>query len=215
MKKKNFQIFIIICSCILCLSNGLAQSKLSKIKNKIKNNFNSAVKQTKESFNKLVKNSKKDSKRKDHSKEAFFSAIANPDQANIKGLNVQERRLEQRWKEVDKFILGIIWANQAVFTKTLEQAKAESKDKARLLLHDKIIGKYINTKTPLISFAADLQKEGEMIRKWLDELNDMKNKIKTFRDEENKNKLDQTLEKLVSYEMNIEKLSIIVCELLS
>lgn len=215
MKKKSFKIFIISCICVLFLSNGLAKFKLNKIKDSIKNSDNSAVKQTKDSFNKLIKNSKKNSRRNDHSKEAFFNALANPDQINVKGLDIQERRLEQRWKEVDKFILSIIWANQAVFTKTLEQTKAESKDKARLLLHDKILGKYINTKTPLISFAADLQKEGEMIKKWLDELNEVKNKIKSFRDEENKNKLDQILEKLVSFEMNVDKLSILVCELLS
>jgi hypothetical protein len=216
MKKTRFQIFMAVCVCTLFLSSGLqAKSKLSKIKDNIKNTVNKAVKQTKDSFNKLVNNSKKDSKKKDHSKQAFFNALANPDQANIKGLDIYERRLEQKWEEIDKILLSIIWANQAVFTKNLEQAKAESKDKARLMLHDKIVGKYANTKAPLISFAADLQKEGDLIRKLIDELGDLKTKIKTFRDEENKNKLDQTLEKLVSFELNVEKLSIIVCDLLS
>ncbi len=187
MQKKGFQIFVATCICILFLSSGLqAKSRLSKIKDNIKNTVNKAVKQTKESFNKLVNNSKKDSKKKDHSKEAFFNAIANPDQ----GLDIHERRLEQKWEEVDKIILSIIWANQAVFAKTLEQAKAESKDKARLVLHDKILGKYTNTKAPLISFAADLQKEGDMIKKLIDELGDFKTKIKTFRDEDNNSDLN-------------------------
>jgi hypothetical protein len=182
---------------------------LSKIKENIKDGINKAVKQTKESFDKFLKNPKSSSK------EAFLNAISNPDQANIKGLDINENKLEQKWGEVDKFILSLAWANRIDFVKDLEKTKTASKDTAKLVLYDKILKKYADAKAPLINFAADLHKEGELIRKWLDELNDFKNKIKDFRDVNNKNKLDQILEKLISFDSNVEKLSIIVCDLLS
>jgi hypothetical protein len=214
MTKSRLKKLLMLSICAIFLTSGVNAKLLSKIKNNIKNTVNRAVKQTKDTFDKIVNKSKKNTGKHEHSKEAFFKALANPDDANVKGLDIYERNFEKKCEEYDKFLADLIWINQTPLITQLEQARVESKDKARLLLHDKILAKYPKSKAPAITFAADLNKEWEFVCKSIEELSDFNQKIKAFRDAENKDILEKLLKEFINLDLDSKKFSEIVCDLL-
>jgi hypothetical protein len=210
MTQYRLKKLFILSICALFLTSGINATLLGKIKKAA----NNVVKQTKETFNKMVHKSKKNLGKNENSKENFYKALANPDEVNIKGLDIYERRFEKQCEVYDKFLAELVWIDKSVFIKQLEQAKTESKDKARLLLHDKIVLKYPNSKTSFITFAADLNKEWQAAGKLIDELLDFKQKIKEFKDVENKTALEKLLEEFTNLDLDAKKLGEIVCDLI-
>ena len=191
-----------------------AKFSLSKIKNKLKESLNKATKQTKKTFNKLIKKSKKESQidEKELAREAFFNAISNVDQAKVKGLNVQDRRLAKKMKKAKKAIKNFFWAKQDKFIEELELFLDQSKEQCRKIFYEKIEQVYASKKTPVIDFAVqldqELKKSGEFIKD-LSEFN-----INMVEDKAKLNELDSLLDELDIIDIKLEKLSLIVDDLL-
>lgn len=209
---KRIVLFISFCG----LFSGQLYSKfsLNKIKDNIKDSFRYAKKQTKESFNKLVKKTKKEQAMDpgELNKKAFFNAIENVNSAMIKGLGVYDRRLAKKLKKAGKFIDNTFWAKQKNFIDILENSYEESRDNARDVLYEKLFLIYPSEKAPLIKFAVDIDNENVQAQSFIEKLSSFN--VNLLEDKTKGDELHITMHKLEDIVIQIDRLSLLTNKLL-
>lgn len=187
---------------------------LGKIKDKIESGFRSATKATKNTFNKLIKKTEKENKMTpaELSKEKLFDAIENIDSANIKGLNVYDRRLEMQIKKANKFIENAFWAKEKDFIDTFEQSFEFGAKEPQEVLYEKLLLIYPNEKSPLVKFAVDMDSEHEKTKDFIETIGSFNKNL--LEDKKKGEELDFVLSQLEEFVILLDKLIFLTNELL-
>jgi len=221
MKKANLLLLSFFVLGVFLSSNLLAKFKIDfgKTKKRVEKVVADSIKQTKDSFKKVLNKASQLSQPRQESKsvsnyEKLSKVIVSKENSVIEGLDIYDIKVEKRLKKFEKCLKNIKWGKDMEFVNELNKVYKISKKQAQKVLHDKLVVAYPNSKAPLIDFVVELNKEQKVAWQYLNGLKEaLQNKSK-IKNAQNVEQLIKSIEKLNEIENNLEIMVTVTNQLL-